>query len=113
MCGSRTHPLLPLAGDATVADRDIEGRKNVAKPFTAKQGQYLAHIYYSTKIHGRPPAEPEIKRIFTADELRRYFTNHARRCCAMTRLVHLPQARGGPSSRLAGIRQIVLHDWPS
>jgi hypothetical protein len=84
MCGSRTHPLLPLAGDATVADRDIDGR-NVAKPFTAKQGQYLAHICYSTTVHGRPPAEPELERIFKADELRRYFTNDARRCCATTR----------------------------
>lgn len=36
----------------------------VAKPFTAKQGQYLAFIYYSTKIHGRPPAESDFQRFF-------------------------------------------------
>jgi hypothetical protein len=101
MCGSRTHPLLPLAGDATVADRDIDGR-NVAKPFTAKQGHYLAHIYYFTKIHGRPPAEPEIRRIFTADELRRHFTKPRASVLRHDATAHLPQARGGPSSRLAG-----------
>lgn len=35
-----------------------------AKPFTAKQGQYLAYIYYYTKIHGRPPAESDLERFF-------------------------------------------------
>jgi len=34
------------------------------KPFTAKQGQYLAYIYYYTKIHGRPPAESDLQRFF-------------------------------------------------
>jgi repressor LexA len=35
-----------------------------SKPFTAKQGQYLAYIYYYTKIHGRPPAEADLQRFF-------------------------------------------------
>ena len=35
-----------------------------AKPFTPKQGQYLALIYYYTKIHGRPPAEADLQRFF-------------------------------------------------
>jgi hypothetical protein len=34
----------------SAAARDIDGR-NVAQLFTAKQGQYLASIYYYTKIH--------------------------------------------------------------
>jgi DNA-binding MarR family transcriptional regulator len=34
------------------------------KPFTAKQGQYLAFIYYYTKIHGTPPAEADLQRFF-------------------------------------------------
>jgi repressor LexA len=34
------------------------------KPFAAKQGQYLAYIYYYTKIHGRPPAESDLQRFF-------------------------------------------------
>jgi len=35
-----------------------------ASPFTAKQGQYLAFIYYYTKIHGTPPAEADFRRFF-------------------------------------------------
>jgi DNA-binding MarR family transcriptional regulator len=34
------------------------------KPYTDKQGQYLAFIYYYGKIHGRAPAEAEIQRYF-------------------------------------------------
>jgi DNA/RNA endonuclease YhcR with UshA esterase domain len=30
-----------------------------AKAFTPRQGQYLAFIYYYTKIHGRAPAEAD------------------------------------------------------
>ena len=33
-------------------------------PFTPKQGQYLAFIYYYTKIHGQAPAEAEMVRYF-------------------------------------------------
>lgn len=32
--------------------------------YTAKQGQYLAFIYYYTKINRRPPAEADIQRYF-------------------------------------------------
>jgi repressor LexA len=32
--------------------------------YTAKQGQYLAFIYYYTKIHGQPPAETDMQRQF-------------------------------------------------
>ncbi len=35
-----------------------------ARPFTPKQGQYLAFIYDYTKIHGRPPAEADLQRFF-------------------------------------------------
>ena len=35
-----------------------------ARPFTAKQGQYLAFIYYYTKIHHIPPAEADFQRFF-------------------------------------------------
>ncbi|PYR92070.1 MAG: hypothetical protein DMF84_14865 [Acidobacteria bacterium] len=38
----------------------IEG----GQPFTAKQGQYLAFIYYYTKIHGTPPAEADFQQFF-------------------------------------------------
>jgi Mn-dependent DtxR family transcriptional regulator len=34
------------------------------KPYTAKQGQYLAFIFYYTKIHGCPPAEYDMQNYF-------------------------------------------------
>jgi len=34
------------------------------KALTAKQGQYLAFIYYYSKIHGRAPAESDFQRFF-------------------------------------------------
>lgn len=32
--------------------------------YTAKQGQYLAFIYYYTKLNGYPPAESDMQRYF-------------------------------------------------
>jgi len=34
------------------------------KAFTDKQGQYLAFIYYYSKIHGTSPSEAELQRYF-------------------------------------------------
>jgi len=34
------------------------------KPLNAKQGQYLAFIYYYTKLHGRAPAEFDMRLYF-------------------------------------------------
>jgi DNA-binding MarR family transcriptional regulator len=34
------------------------------QPYTDKQGQYLAFIYYYGKIHGRAPAEAEMQQYF-------------------------------------------------
>ncbi len=51
----------------TVTDEDDAAADRVtreAKPFTPKQGQYLAFIYYYTKIHGRAPAEADLQRFF-------------------------------------------------
>ena len=49
----------------TPADADADDAvPREAKPFTPKQGQYLAFIYYYTKIHGRPPAEADLQRFF-------------------------------------------------
>ena len=36
----------------------------MAGSYTPKQGQYLAFIYYYTKIHGRPPAESDFQAYF-------------------------------------------------
>ena len=40
-----------------------------AKHFTRKQGQYLAFIYYYTKIHGQPPAEADLQGYFNVSPL--------------------------------------------
>ena len=32
--------------------------------YTRTQGQYLAFIYYYSKIHGEPPAEADMQRYF-------------------------------------------------
>ena len=34
------------------------------KPYTDKQGQYLAFICYYSKIHGRPPSESDMQQYF-------------------------------------------------
>lgn len=34
------------------------------KYYTRKQGQYLAFIYYYTKLNGVPPAEADMQRYF-------------------------------------------------
>lgn len=34
------------------------------KPYTAKQGQYLAFIFYYTKIHRVAPAEADMEKYF-------------------------------------------------
>jgi repressor LexA len=36
----------------------------VERAYTETQGQYLAFIYYYTKIHGVPPAEADMHRYF-------------------------------------------------
>jgi Mn-dependent DtxR family transcriptional regulator len=36
----------------------------VEPAYTETQGQYLAFIYYYTKIHGVPPAEADMQRYF-------------------------------------------------
>ena len=37
----------------------------VAVNYTAKQGQYLAFIYYYTKLNGRAPSEADMERYFS------------------------------------------------
>jgi DNA-binding MarR family transcriptional regulator len=47
---------------------NIDGKRYTCfvptKPFTSKQGQYLAFIHYYSRIHGRPPAEADMQRYF-------------------------------------------------
>lgn len=50
--------------------RIVEGEEDAEHPttgnsrYTQKQGQYLAFIFYYTKIHGRAPAEAEMQTYF-------------------------------------------------
>ncbi|MFN2445589.1 MAG: LexA family protein [Vicinamibacterales bacterium] len=57
MDGRNTTATGETGSEAVRRDGDV-------KPFTAKQGQYLAFIYYYTKIHGRAPAESDLQRYF-------------------------------------------------
>ena len=44
---------------------DVVGKQPpVQSVYTAKQGQYLAFIYYYTKIHRQSPAEADMQRYF-------------------------------------------------
>jgi Mn-dependent DtxR family transcriptional regulator len=36
----------------------------MATNYTPRQGQFLAFIYYYTKVNGRPPAEADMQRYF-------------------------------------------------
>jgi DNA-binding MarR family transcriptional regulator len=36
----------------------------MTNPYTPKQGQYLAFIYYYTKLNGYPPAERDLQTYF-------------------------------------------------
>lgn len=36
----------------------------ISKSYTRKQGQYLAFIFYYTKIHGCSPAEADMQKYF-------------------------------------------------
>ncbi len=48
-------------------DHESSGKSipNSGSLYTEKQGQYLAFIYYYTKINGHPPAEGDMQRFFS------------------------------------------------
>jgi DNA-binding MarR family transcriptional regulator len=47
-----------------VTDNVASGSLRDMPRYTEKQGQYLAFIYYYTKIHGRSPSEAEMQGYF-------------------------------------------------
>ena len=50
---------------ALITKSKIAGwNKNMERKYTAKQGQYLAFIYYYTKLNRCPPAEADMQRYF-------------------------------------------------
>lgn len=53
--------------EAQFTDEVTTGRaatEQRAQRFTPKQGQYLAFIYFFTKLHSRPPAEADLQQYF-------------------------------------------------
>lgn len=52
-----------LSRDKEDYEESLRSRAGL-KALTAKQGQYLAFIYYYSKIHGRAPAESDFQRFF-------------------------------------------------
>jgi hypothetical protein len=48
--------------DAAALVVEYDEAVDMPTPFTAKQGQYLAFIYFYSKIHGMPPAEADFRR---------------------------------------------------
>jgi repressor LexA len=68
--GTQTYPI-HLVKDSEYSQAEIEDGPSCPRPkvklapaYTAKQGQYLAFIYYFTKIHGESPSEAEMQRYF-------------------------------------------------
>lgn len=68
--GTQTYPI-HLVKNSEYSQAEIQAGPSCPRPevkvtplYTAKQGQYLAFIYYFTKIHGEPPSEAEIQRYF-------------------------------------------------
>jgi LexA DNA binding domain-containing protein len=68
--GTQTYPI-HLVKDSEYSQAEIEAGPPCPRPvvklaplYTPKQGQYLAFIYYFTKIHGEPPSEAEMQRYF-------------------------------------------------
>lgn len=68
--GTQTYPI-HLWKDSEYSQAEIQSgpscprpRVKLPSPYTAKEGQYLAFIYYFLKIHGQPPSEAEMLRYF-------------------------------------------------
>ena len=61
ICSRARHNVLSTEKEAGAI---MKSETNNAPPYTKKQGQYLAFIYYYTKIHGRPPAERDMQMYF-------------------------------------------------
>ena len=100
-------------GPLAVFARVLYNRATVtSKPYSAKQGQYLAFIFYYTKIHGHAPAEADMQRYFRVSRP----TLHQRILTLESRGLIEPAPGDGPSIRLmihfdlAGSRENVLQE---
>jgi len=68
-------------------------KNNAKKPYTDKQGQYLAFIYNYTRIHGRPPAQADFQRYFnvSAPTIHQMILQLEKKCF-ITRCVNTPRS---------------------
>jgi hypothetical protein len=66
VCILKVHVFDSFGEDAFDVRIDPAPKLDPSKPpsFTAKQGQYLAYIYYYTKLHRQAPAETDLERYF-------------------------------------------------
>ena len=56
---------LASANYLTNDEKSVVGKARQSENrYTHKQGQYLAFIYYYTKLNGRPPSEADMQRYF-------------------------------------------------
>jgi len=66
--GQPNHPLSTDArhelGARGLAARSAAVTLRTVQRYTRKHGQYLAFIYYYTKIHGNAPSEADMRRYF-------------------------------------------------
>lgn len=53
-----------MVGERSQTGKEAPSHIQMNRDYTPRQGQYLAFIYYYTKIHGQPPAEADIQRYF-------------------------------------------------
>jgi repressor LexA len=65
-CINRCYLVASLISTAVIIDEPSQSNqaRKVEAAYTETQGQYLAFIYYYTKIHGMPPAEADFQRYF-------------------------------------------------
>jgi repressor LexA len=53
-----------IHGAAQAVAQIFRDRLGMKKPYTPKQGQYLAFIFYYTKVHRTAPAEADMENYF-------------------------------------------------
>lgn len=64
--GKRFHYIENYTDSSISFPKKAARKKSPLKSYTTKQGQYLAFIYYYTKVNGYPPAERDMQKYFKA-----------------------------------------------
>ena len=64
--GKRFHYIENYTDSSISFPKRATRKKPPLKSYTPKQGQYLAFLYYYTKVNGYPPAERDMQKYFKA-----------------------------------------------